>query len=160
MTTMQTPAGAQSSIYSDGNSFDMWHDYMNLGRLLERLCDRREADLRDTKGPQKEAAGRWSHIQTFKKSAETSSVSSLSDTSSSGTNSSDFCRFCKQNGESPRVYRSHKLKADDGRVICPILWNYTCPICEATGDRAHTRRYCPQAQQQGAAKTPPGSGFR
>uniref|UniRef100_A0A3Q3J6E0 Nanos-type domain-containing protein n=1 Tax=Monopterus albus TaxID=43700 RepID=A0A3Q3J6E0_MONAL len=66
---------------------------------------------------------------------------SLSDTSSHGT-SSEYCRLCKQNGESQRVYLSHRLKSDDGKVICPILRKYTCPICKATGDYAHTLRYC------------------
>ncbi|XP_035511821.1 nanos homolog 2 [Morone saxatilis] len=164
MTTMQRQVGVRSSLLSDGDCFDMWHDYMNLGRLLERLCDRRERDHGDTEGAKKDApAAPWSNIQTspredLKNSPGTSSVSSLSDTSCSGT-SSYFCRFCKQNGESARVYRSHRLKSDDGKVICPILWNYTCPICAATGDHAHTRRYCPQAQRQDAARKLPGSRF-
>ncbi|XP_039983386.1 nanos homolog 1 [Xiphias gladius] len=164
MTTMQRQVGYQSSLLTDGDCFDMWHDYMNLGRQLERLCGRREVDRRDTEGPKKEPAGPWSHVQAssrrevYSNSTETSSASSLSETSCSGT-SSDYCRFCKQNGESPRVYRSHKLKSDDGKVICPILRNYTCPICEASGDYAHTRRYCPQAQLREAAKTLPRSRF-
>ncbi|TNN88822.1 Nanos 2 [Liparis tanakae] len=134
----------------------MWHDYMNLATLLERLCDTREGARGDTEDPKIEAAAAapWRHIQPTRRkschnSTETSSVSSLSglsDTSCNGT-SSGYCRFCKQNGESAKVYRSHRLKADDGRVICPILWNYTCPICEATGDIAHTRRYCPQERR-------------
>ncbi|XP_037612756.1 nanos homolog 2-like [Sebastes umbrosus] len=139
-------------------SFDMWHDYMELGRLLQRLSDNRE------ESPKREAAT-WSHIQTSSRrqtsssrsSVETSSTSSLSDTSCNGT-SSDCCRFCKQNGESPRVYRSHRLKSDDGNVCCPILWSYTCPICAATGDRAHTRRYCPQAERGEAVRMLPAAG--
>lgn len=157
-----------NSLFSAGDCFNMWHDYMNLGPLVERLRGRREGDPGNNKGHKKAAVAAadpaespWSHIQTspreeFKNSAETSSASSLSDSSSGGT-SSDFCRFCRQNGESARVYRSHKLKSNDGKVICPILWNYTCPICEATGDHAHTRRYCPQAQRQEAARMLPRS---
>ncbi|KAM7390442.1 hypothetical protein PAMA_008549 [Pampus argenteus] len=141
----------------------MWHDYMNLGRLLKKLCAGREMDLRDTEGPKKQEKEPRRRRQTSrpedcKNSTELSPVSSLSDTSCSGT-SSDYCRFCKQNGESARVYRSHKLRSEDGKVICPILWNYTCPICAATGDHAHTRRYCPQAQRQEAARMLPGSRF-
>ncbi|XP_070784602.1 nanos homolog 1 [Enoplosus armatus] len=162
-TQRQEPKTRRSSLLSDGDCFDMWHDYMNLCRLLERLCDRREGDHGGTEGPRREAAAPWSHIQTSgrehgKNSTETSSVSSLSDISCDGT-SSNFCRFCKQNGESARVYRSHRLKSDDGKVICPILWNYTCPICEASGDHAHTRRYCPQAQLEDAARMLPKSRF-
>lgn len=162
MTAMQTQVAVGSSLISHGDCFDMWHDYMNLSRQLEKLCAGSEMDHRDTEGPKKQEAAPWSHIQTSrsedcKNSAESSSVSSSSDTSCGGT--SDYCRFCKQNGESARVYRSHKLRSEDGRVICPILWNYTCPICEATGDHAHTRRYCPQAQRREAARMQPGTRF-
>lgn len=157
---MPKQVGVQRSIVSDGDSFDMWHDYMNLGRLLQRLCSRREEDHRATEGPKKETTAPWSHIQAScrREDTESSPASSPSDTSSNGT-STDYCRFCKQNGESPRVYRSHKLKSNDGKVICPVLRNYTCPICEATGDYAHTLRYCPKAQQQGDARMLPGSRF-
>ncbi|XP_070709494.1 nanos homolog 2-like [Pempheris klunzingeri] len=138
---------------NSGDGFDMWHDYMDLARLLERL--RGEGDHRRTGGTEKEDAAPWSHIQPFRREerkSSTSSASSLSDTSSSSGTPSDYCRFCKQNGETARVYRSHRLKSDDGKVICPILRSYTCPICQATGDHAHTRRYCPQAQRQEAAR--------
>lgn len=161
-----TQGRVRSRLFSDGECFDMWHDYMNLGTLLERLGEGRGTE-RTNPGTDRSsaaaAAAGGCHIQTLQNeddsnhnSAETSSVSSLSDTSSSGT-SSDLCRFCRQNGETARVYRSHKLKADDGKVICPILWNYTCPICAATGDYAHTRRYCPQAKRQ--RSKPPGPKF-
>lgn len=150
---MQSEIGVQA--------FDMWHDYMNLDSLLKKLHDRRPEDH---EGPKRSAAAEVaagvpsSHTRIYRRevynnSTDTSSVSSLSDASSSGTASdADFCRFCKQNGESPRVYRSHTLKSADLRVVCPILWNYTCPICGATGDDAHTRRYCPVVQRQGERK--------
>ncbi|XP_029385406.1 nanos homolog 2-like [Echeneis naucrates] len=128
----------QSSLLADSGCFNMWHDYLDLGRMLEKLCHRREVEHKDTRYPETEQAS--PRREDHRQSAESSSASSLSDSSSS----SDFCRFCKQNGETPRVYRSHKLKTNDGRVACPILRTYTCPMCEATGDRAHTRRYCPQ----------------
>ncbi|GLV44255.1 nanos [Carabus blaptoides fortunei] len=53
-----------------------------------------------------------------------------------------LCKFCKKNGESERVYISHNLKDDNGLILCPILRNYTCPHCHASGDRAHTVKYC------------------
>ncbi|XP_071341996.1 nanos homolog 1 [Trachinotus anak] len=164
MTTMQRQVGVQSSLLADGDCFDMWTDYMKLNGLLERLCRSSEMDHRDTERPKTEEAAPWSHIQATsrqeerKHSTENSSASSLSDTSCTGA-SADYCRFCKQNGESPRVYRSHKLKSVDGKVTCPILRNYTCPICEATGDYAHTRRYCPQAQRREAVKMLPRGRF-
>ncbi|CAK6972890.1 nanos homolog 2-like [Scomber scombrus] len=148
----------RSSLFSDDDCFDMWHDYMNLSTLLEKLCVGREVDHRDTEGPKKQETAPGAHISrpeddsTPQSSLTGSLASSLSDSSCSGT---DYCRFCKQNGESARVYRSHKLRSEKGKVVCPILWSYTCPICEATGDYAHTRRHCPQAQRQEAARKMP-----
>ena len=47
-------------------------------------------------------------------------------------------------GESPQVYRAHVLRSGD-KILCPILFNHKCEICGATGDRAHTKRHCPQS---------------
>ncbi|KAK7881838.1 hypothetical protein WMY93_030247 [Mugilogobius chulae] len=119
----------------------MWHDYMNLGKLLLKPEDLPE------KGQWEAQKRRVQPGTPRAREDSTSSLSSLSDNSQNGS-TSDYCHFCKQNGETARVYRSHKLKASDGRVVCPILWSYTCPICEATGDQAHTRKYCPLLQRQ------------
>ncbi|XP_032381233.1 nanos homolog 2 isoform X3 [Etheostoma spectabile] len=162
---MQRQVRVQGSLPSAWDSgFDMWQDYMKLGCLLKRLADSHgDSGEGDIEVPKRQTAAPWSQIRASL-NLETSSVSSLSDssctgtdTSCTGTPSSGFCGFCKQNGESPRVYRSHNLKSNYGKVTCPILWNYTCPICEATGDRAHTRRYCPQAQRLEAGRMLPGS---
>ncbi|XP_012220501.1 protein nanos isoform X1 [Linepithema humile] len=54
------------------------------------------------------------------------------------------CVFCRNNGEEETYYREHLLKDVDGRVLCPVLRAYTCPICGACGDDAHTVKYCPK----------------
>lgn len=61
------------------------------------------------------------------------------------------CVFCRNNGAPEEVYGTHILKTADGRVLCPILRAYTCPLCGANGDNAHTIKYCPLS-----AREPPG----
>jgi protein nanos 1 len=53
------------------------------------------------------------------------------------------CVFCKNNGEEETYYKRHILKDQEGRIVCPVLRAYTCPICNAKGDKAHTIKYCP-----------------
>ena len=57
------------------------------------------------------------------------------------------CVFCRNNGESESFYTSHYLKDADGKVTCPVLRAYTCPLCGANGDKAHTIKYCPENSQ-------------
>uniref|UniRef100_A0A2C9M0V2 Nanos-type domain-containing protein n=1 Tax=Biomphalaria glabrata TaxID=6526 RepID=A0A2C9M0V2_BIOGL len=53
------------------------------------------------------------------------------------------CVFCKNNKEKVAVYSTHLVKNENGDVVCPILSKYTCPLCFATGKKAHTIKYCP-----------------
>jgi len=59
-----------------------------------------------------------------------------------------FCVFCKNNNEAESVYSSHVLKDPDGKVVCPALYIYKCPICNNTGHEAHTVKHCPYNPEQ------------
>lgn len=63
------------------------------------------------------------------------------------TRKPQVCVFCRNNGESESFYTSHYLKDADGKVTCPVLRAYTCPLCGANGDSAHTIKYCPENAQ-------------
>lgn len=58
----------------------------------------------------------------------------------------NYCQFCKNNGEPEEFFRSHILRnPGDGKVVCPVLRVYSCPVCNnGGGDYAHTKSYCPQ----------------
>ena len=67
-----------------------------------------------------------------------------------------ICVFCRNNGAPEEVYGSHILKTVDGRVLCPILRAYTCPLCSANGDNAHTIKYCPLSKEQPSQRVAKG----
>lgn len=68
---------------------------------------------------------------------------SLQSSPTAGTHASQFCAFCKSNGEPRSFYTSHSLRNTRGKVNCPVLYVYVCPICGSTGENSHTLRYCP-----------------
>uniref|UniRef100_A0A8C1L8K2 Nanos homolog 2 n=1 Tax=Cyprinus carpio TaxID=7962 RepID=A0A8C1L8K2_CYPCA len=117
--------------------FLMWRDYMDLRRTLSQLLEHRDEGRASAEG--------GTPAEGSMRAGSTSSASSTSASSSRDLGTPrDTCGFCRQNGETAVVYTSHRLKARDGRVLCPILRSYVCPFCSATGDWAHTRHYCPR----------------
>ena len=59
-----------------------------------------------------------------------------------------MCTFCKTNGEKEEIYTSHSLKDSADKITCPILMRYACPVCGATGEQTHTKKYCPVLQKK------------
>lgn len=57
---------------------------------------------------------------------------------------SRHCVFCDNNNEPEAVIYSHTVRDSLNRVLCPKLRTYVCPICGASGDSAHTIKYCPK----------------
>lgn len=125
----------KKGIPAPDGCFLMWHDYMDLRRTLSELF----------KGESDGDAARRDRgvVKPRPRSQGIGSAGSSVSSNPDQRNSRDTCGFCKQNGESLEIYTSHRLKSRDGQVMCPILRNYVCPFCSATGDRAHTRQYCP-----------------
>ena len=60
----------------------------------------------------------------------------------------DVFLLLQNNNETEAVYTSHVLKDPSGRVVCPALYVYVCPICHNTGHQAHTVKHCPYNPEQ------------
>ncbi|KAF2897415.1 hypothetical protein ILUMI_08760 [Ignelater luminosus] len=53
-----------------------------------------------------------------------------------------FCKFCLQIGKPTYICNSHQIR-NNGIVECKFLRKLICPLCGATGDKAHTQTQCP-----------------
>jgi len=54
------------------------------------------------------------------------------------------CVFCRNNGQPRSVWSTHHIRDTEGKVSCPILRRYNCPLCKnGGGDYAHTKTHCP-----------------
>lgn len=86
-----------------------------------------------------------------------STVASTVKKGNSKRSKAQVCVFCRNNGEDESVYSTHALKSPDGKVTCPILFAYECPICRASGENAHTLKYCPRNPNGQGHLQPQGS---
>ncbi|XP_053319848.1 nanos homolog 3 [Spea bombifrons] len=125
--------------------FDMWKDYLGLNKVVKEL----EASLTRTatdRSTERTAAPEMlsgSHEATIPGPPHDVFAPPTQSTPAPREGEASLCSFCKHNGESRAIYTQHNLKDAAGKIQCPILRSYICPQCGATGDNAHTRRFCP-----------------
>ncbi|KAM3829471.1 nanos homolog 2 [Vipera latastei] len=146
-SSQSSPACVPRPKGTQGRFFDQWKDYLNLSKVVMEIVEERKKPPPPPPPPQKD------RLKLIILHRGKGSDNSRTHSSKKGTCKRDpqpvpptqqgVCNFCKHNGESKKVYSSHALKRADGVVVCPILRNYTCPLCGATADKAHTLKYCP-----------------
>ncbi|CAI5440583.1 unnamed protein product [Caenorhabditis angaria] len=54
-----------------------------------------------------------------------------------------FCYKCDQMKMPKEQVESHSIRKPDGKAWCPVLREEVCPICQKTGDDAHSPMMCP-----------------
>lgn len=89
-----------------------------------------------------------SQKSTFPKRSEQVDMSNYIRNSQNSFGRSKLCTFCKSNGECEQIYKSHSLKNSANIITCPVLMQYTCVECGASGQNTHTIKYCPVMQKK------------
>uniref|UniRef100_A0A8C4RI17 Nanos-type domain-containing protein n=1 Tax=Erpetoichthys calabaricus TaxID=27687 RepID=A0A8C4RI17_ERPCA len=135
----QDNSSSEPSLYN--MDFNMWHDYFKLSNLLQPQQPQNPDSSASSTGTLNPST--LDHRSSSTNNDAITATEAVGGTTSTSQLEQTECHFCKQNGETMEIYMSHRLKGDNGVVLCPVLWRYVCPVCKATGDRAHTRNYCP-----------------
>ncbi|XP_077057430.1 nanos homolog 3 [Siphateles boraxobius] len=126
--------------------FQPWKDYLGLADLVSRMHRSGQQSGSDEGNSETTTAAR-EESPSGPTRARTTETSEGPCKNSNDQHERMFCSFCKHNGESEVVFRSHYLKDRTGSVTCPYLSQYMCPLCGATGAKAHTKRFCPLVEK-------------
>lgn len=110
--------------------------------ILQRSPTSTSGNSGDTTCDSHHYTSNHSQYQSMKSKVKTSPITLPPLLSSPSLGTYD-CGFCRTNNEPESVYRSHPLRIND-IVVCPSLRKYVCCFCGATGDKAHTIKYCPK----------------
>ncbi|KAJ0050559.1 hypothetical protein NL108_003796 [Boleophthalmus pectinirostris] len=130
-----------SFMESDSKSFQPWKDYMGLSDTIKGILGQSGAsEASDPTPPAPDL--QTDELQKLNPKERRKTPRFKPPAAASPERM--FCSFCKHNGESEMVYGSHWLKNQAGEVLCPYLQQYVCPLCGATGTKAHTKRFCPK----------------
>ncbi|XP_026462816.1 nanos homolog 3-like [Ctenocephalides felis] len=117
----------------------IWEDFRNNGQDMEYCPDEEKTDILLETLKEKNNNVVFSNIFTIGRPKKRKQKPTKVD---------KICVFCKNNGCHESVYNSHVLKDRNGNVTCPFLREYECPICHASGNNAHTIRFCPSKKIQ------------
>uniref|UniRef100_A0A8D0CZE4 Nanos homolog 3 n=1 Tax=Sander lucioperca TaxID=283035 RepID=A0A8D0CZE4_SANLU len=135
ITKSTTPIiSLKGSFAGKTKRFQPWRDYMGLSDTIREILD--AVDLKLVSRPMGSRGPKERKKTTRFKSPDPPLLPASPERM--------FCSFCKHNGESDLVCGSHWLKNQAGDVLCPYLRQYVCPLCGATGAKAHTKRFCPK----------------
>jgi hypothetical protein len=56
------------------------------------------------------------------------------------------CSYCRLINKSADQYSTHVVREPDGKTNCPELQQSICPLCGATGEKAHSEYFCPKSR--------------